>query len=117
MTVKDLGNHGIDLATAMENCADDEEIYTEVLQTFLEEGREKVRLFKELIEQKDYERYGIEGHGLKNAAITIGAVKLSNLGKSAEFACKEGNYAAIDGAHDLLICEYERVLDLISQIS
>lgn len=114
MHVRDLEGYGFNLSEAMELCINDEEIYREVLETFLEEGREKIPFMQELMNSKDYERYIIEAHGLKNAARQIGADELSEIGKASEFAGKAGEIDKLIEYHENLIDAYQETLDIIA---
>lgn len=116
MTISDLSSKGFNVEEAMEFCVDDEEIYLEVLETALEEGKEKVPLFKELLVNKDFDRYIIEAHGLKNAAKQIGCDNLSEIAKTSELSGKAGDIDAMVANHDALLEEYERVLEVIEQL-
>lgn len=97
-------------------CAGDEDIYMEVLEAALEEGREKIPLIRELYETKDYERYCIEVHGLKNAMKSIGAEKLSNAAKVQEFAVKENELQLVEDGVDALLREYQQVVDALEEL-
>ncbi|MCQ2524093.1 MAG: Hpt domain-containing protein [Lachnospiraceae bacterium] len=116
MQVSDLTNYGFDVASAMELCIDDEEIYKEVLEAFLEEGREKIPLFNELIANNDTDRYIIEVHGLKNAAKQVGATKLSDEAKDSELSGKEGKLDYIKEKNPMLVNLYQETLDVIAQL-
>lgn len=116
MQISDLENEGFNVEEALEFCVDDEDIYMEVLETALEEGREKVPLFVELMANKDFDRYIIEAHGLKNAAKQIGCDNLSEIAKTSEFAGKAGEFDKLIANHQPLLAEYERVLDVMSQL-
>ncbi len=116
MEIRDLERFGFNVAEGLELCADDEDIYKEVLETALEEGEEKIPFIEELMQQKDYTRYVIEVHGLKNAAKQIGCDKLSDMSKASELAGKAGDYATVDANHDAIIEEYKRVIDAIKQL-
>ncbi|MCM1122503.1 MAG: hypothetical protein NC416_07970 [Eubacterium sp.] len=115
-TINDLGNRGFDVEEGIVMCAGDEEIYLEVLEAALEEGREKLPFIKECYERKDYERYCIEMHGLKNAMKLIGADSLSETAKRQEFAVKENNLHLVDeGVEDVLI-QYQNVIDALEEL-
>lgn len=116
MQISDLESEGFNLAEALEFCADDEEIYLEVLETALEEGREKIPLFKELMESKDFDRYIIEAHGLKNAARQVGCDNLSEIAKKSELSGKAGDFDTMVANHETLLSEYERVLDVMAKL-
>jgi len=116
MEIKDLENYGFNVAEGLELCADDEDIYKEVLETALEEGMEKVPFMDELMANKDFERYTIEAHGLKNAAKQIGCDKLSEMAKTAEFAGKAGDTQALVDGHEALMDEYRKVNAVITRL-
>lgn len=116
MTINDLRAYGFNVDSAMELCIDDEEIYLEVLETALEEGREKLVLFQQLYDSGDFDRYTIEAHGLKNAARQIGADNLSDIAKASELDGKAGNIDAVKARHNELMGAYEEVVEVISQL-
>lgn len=116
MTVSELGDYGFNLEEAMELCVDDEEIYLEVLETALEEGREKVPFIEELMNNKNWDRYIIEVHGLKNAARQIGCDELSDMAKKSELAGKAGDFDTVIANHNGVIEEYNRVLGIIEKL-
>lgn len=116
MQISDLAQHGFNLEEAMELCIGDEEIYREVLETALEEGREKIPFIKQLMEDGDMDRYIIEAHGLKNAAKQVGADELSEIAKSSELEGKAGNIDFVKNNHEKLISSYEKMVEVISQL-
>lgn len=116
MQISDLANYGFDVEAAMELCINDEDIYREVLEAFLEEGREKLPLFDELIVNNDMDRYIIEAHGLKNAAKQVGAEELSEEAKDSELSGKEGKLDYVKEKNDKLVSLYKETLDVIEQL-
>ena len=115
-TIDDLVKRGFDVEEGIAMCAGDEEIYVEVLDAALEEGREKLPLIRECYEQKDFERYGIEMHGLKNAMKSIGAGKLSEAAREQEFAVKENNLQLIDEQVEDILAQYQSVVDTLEEL-
>ena len=115
-TIDDLGNRGFDVEEGIAMCAGDEEIYMEVLEAALEEGREKLPLIREYYEQKDFERYCIEMHGLKNAMKSIGANKLSEAAKEQEFAVKENNLQLVDDRVEDVLAQYRDIVDVLEEL-
>ena len=116
MQISELANYGFDVDAAMELCIDDEDIYKEVLEAFLEEGREKLVLFDELMANNDMDRYIIEVHGLKNAAKQVGAEKLSEEAKDSELSGKAGKIDYIKEKYPMLLNLYKETLDVIEQL-
>lgn len=86
--IEQLQLNGFQIAEALHFCAGKESIYRTVLETALEEGRQKLPLLKRLGEEQYLDRYYIEVHGLKNAAQTIGAARLFELAKQQCERCK-----------------------------
>ncbi|MCD7726026.1 MAG: Hpt domain-containing protein [Clostridiales bacterium] len=115
-TIDDLENRGFDVEEGIAMCAGDEDIYMEVLDAALEEGREKIPLIRQLYEEKSYERYCIEVHGLKNAMKSIGANHLSEAARTQEFAVKENNLNLVDEGVDALLTEYQQVVDALEEL-
>ncbi|MCH5260869.1 MAG: hypothetical protein J1F18_14000 [Lachnospiraceae bacterium] len=115
-TIDDLENRGFDVEEGIAMCAGDEEIYLEVLDAALEEGREKLPLIRECYEKKEFERYGIEMHGLKNAMKSIGANRLSEAAKEQEFAVKENNLQLIDEKVEDVLAQYQSVVDTLAEL-
>ncbi len=115
MQISDLSQYGINVAEAMELCIDDEDIYKDVLETFLEEGREKIPFMEDII-NSDMDRYIIEAHGLKNAAKQIGADTLSEEAKDSELSGKAGNLDHVKENHPKLMADYKAILDAVEQL-
>ena len=63
---------GTDIETALSYCADDEEIYVETVQDFIEDDRGSA--VNEAFIQEDIDSYHINTHALKNLCYTIGLV-------------------------------------------
>lgn len=90
-----------------------EENYKDILALFAQDGREKICRIAELFEQQKQKEYAIEVHALKSAAMSVGAVSLSELAKELEAVAKAG---ALDGTvqdeHEELLRLYEEVIDI-----
>lgn len=115
-TIDDLQNRGFDVEEGIAMCAGDEELYAEVLDAALEEGKEKIPLIRQLYEEKDYDRYCVEVHGLKNAMKSIGANHLSEAARVQEFAIKDNNLVLVDEGVDALLTEYQDVVDALEEL-
>lgn len=115
-TIDDLENRGFDVEEGIVMCAGDEEIYLEVLEAALEEGKEKLPLIRECYERKDYERYCIEMHGLKNAMKSIGANVLSEAAMKQELAVKENNLQLVDEGVADILTQYQNVIDALEEL-
>lgn len=116
MQISELKDYGFNVEEAMALCIDDEEIYREVLETALEEGKEKLVLLEDLMKAGDFDRYTIEAHGLKNAAKQIGADELSEIAKASEFDGKAGRIEEMKNRHALLMEKYHQVCEVIEKL-
>lgn len=116
MTVQDLADYGFNVDEALELCIGDEEILMEVLETALDEGKEKIPLMNELMANNDMDRYIIEAHGLKNAAKQIGADVLSETAKASELDGKAGNIDSMKARHQELMDLYQKTLDAMEML-
>lgn len=115
-TISDLEKRGFDVEEGIVMCAGDEEIYLEVLDAALEEGREKLPLIRECYERKDYERYCIEMHGLKNAMKSIGAGKLSEAAREQEMAVKEEQLSVVEEKAEDVLAQYRNVIEALDEL-
>lgn len=110
-----LEKQDFDIEQALQICIGDKDIYMEVLQTALEEGRRKLPIIRESVEKGDYDRYLIEVHGLKNAAKSVGAIELSGMAYDQEMAVRRGDTECALRGYEALLEKYNSVLDLIEE--
>ncbi len=101
----------IDKATGMGYCANNKEVYEEVLKSYYGQSDGYKKILKESFEAKDWQVYGVKAHGLKSSSLTIGAKELSELAKTHEFAAKEENEDIIRESYPQLMQMYEAVLN------
>lgn len=113
---EDLMSKGFDVQEGIKLCGGDEAIYMEVLWAAMEEGEEKIPLIRSAYEQKDYERYRIEVHGLKNAMRSIGAVYLSELAAQQEQAVKDMDLAEMEIGVEEMLTQYQFVVDALKEL-
>ncbi len=115
-TFEDLTNKGFDVQEGIKMCGGDEAIYMEVLWAAMEEGEQKIPLIRSVYEKKDYERYRIEVHGLKNAMRSIGANYLSQLAAEQEQAVKDENYPEMEVGVEEMLTQYRFVVDALKEL-
>ncbi|MBQ9142562.1 MAG: response regulator [Lachnospiraceae bacterium] len=92
-----------------------EEIYLDILDSYVQKGASKCLHIKSLFEQKDWKNYVIEVHALKSTSMSIGAVRLSELAKELEHAGKSGEYKFIEEKNESLLRLYEEVLEIVKE--
>lgn len=87
--------------------------YQDNLNTYLRNGEAYKKSLQLRYETEDWTNYIIEVHAIKSSSLSIGAVTLSELAKTLEFAGKEQNYDLIHTKQKNVIALYERVLEEI----
>ena len=114
LTVMERLGQFLDTATGMNYCCEDEEFYTSMLQTYLENSRfEEMQRF---FDEKDYENYRITVHSIKSTSLTIGAGELSEEAKKLEMAQKSGDIGYILENHDRVREQYGDTLKRIKAV-
>ncbi len=89
--------------------------YHDNLNTYLKNGEEYKESLQKRYEEEDWANYIIEVHAIKSSSLSIGAVGLSELAKTLEFAGKGEDYELIHARQQTLIGLYSRVLDEIEK--
>jgi CheY-like chemotaxis protein/HPt (histidine-containing phosphotransfer) domain-containing protein len=103
----------LDTATGMGYCMNDESFYLEMLAEYVKNDRSAE--LEKCFEKGDFQNYRIAIHSLKSTSLTIGAVRLSELAKSIEGACKEGNMDFVREQHGKCLADYKAILDKLSK--
>ena len=84
--------------------------YYENLYTYLKNGEGYRSSLQKRYDEEDWAQYIIEVHAIKSSSLSIGAVSLSELAKTLEFAGKEGKYDQIVAKQKSLMKLFGRVL-------
>lgn len=101
----------LDIKSAMEYCYNSEELYLNIINTYVEENRlEDIRNY---CKEKDFENYRIQVHALKSGSRTIGAGGLSEHALSLEMAAKNNDTEFILENNESLLDEYGSLLERI----
>lgn len=101
----------LDVKSAMEYCYNSEELYLNIINTYVEENRlEDIRNY---CKEKDFENYRIQVHALKSGSRTIGAGGLSEHALSLEMAAKNNDTEFILENNESLLDEYGSLLERI----
>lgn len=97
----------------LEYCADDEEIYLEVLEGYVEEDRREE--LEDLFAAENWPDYRVIVHSVKSTSLTIGAEELSEKAKALELAAADGDAAFVRSNHQDMIDTYTDILNKISE--
>lgn len=89
------------------------EVYYDNLSIYLKNGPKYKESLQKQYEEGNWSQYIIEVHALKSSSLSVGAVGLSELAKTLEFAGKEERYELIAAKQRSLMKLYERVLQEI----
>ncbi len=101
----------LDQEVGLEYCAQDEEIYREVLEGYIEEDRRAE--LAGFYESGDLKNYRIVAHAIKSTSLTIGATELSNKAKALEYAAADGDANFIKENNDEMVAMYSDILEKI----
>ncbi len=110
-----LQRNGIDTATGLMHCQEDEEIYVEILTEFFHEYPSRKGYLENYWQTKDWENYMIYVHSLKSSAKTIGAEELSDLAATLEIAAKETDIEVLEKEHGKAMRYYREAISAIKE--
>ena len=99
----------IDTDLGLEYCADDWEIYTEMLDIFAESREEEQAKMARALQEKNWKAYTTSVHALKSTSLSIGANHLSNQAKELETAGKAEEQQYIVDNHEAVMGLYDKV--------
>lgn len=104
----------LDVESALPYVGGDEDIFEEVVATYVEENKsDKVqKAFDEL----DWDNYRILVHGIKSTSYTIGANALGDEAKESEMCVKTGDFEGAKARHAQLMTDYKAMIDKISSV-
>lgn len=98
----------LDHSTGMLYCANDENLYREVLKSYA--GSSLFSKIVEYFDERDWNKYKIQVHSLKSSSLTIGATKLSELAREQELLVINGEHEKAAKNHNGLVKAYEELL-------
>lgn len=110
-----LASFGIDTSAGLLYCAGSEEFYIELLESFCEDSKDKIKTLKEAYESKDWKSYVITIHTLKGNLKTTGADALSNKAEGLQKAGENLDIDYIDSFHNEFLSEFDVVINYIRE--
>lgn len=99
----------LDTESALKYCCESEELYLEIIGTYLEE--DKIADITECMEKNDIDNYRILVHALKSSSRTIGANELSDKALELENAAKNRDTAFIAEHTQPVLEEYSALME------
>lgn len=106
---------GVDVDAGLSRCLDSVELYFDLLQTAVLEGKAKLHIIKEYIETGNIKSYMVEVHSLKSVAASIGAMELSDLAKRHEEEARAGHADFICDNGQELLDKYRQFIDSLEE--
>lgn len=97
----------------LEYCGNDEEIYREVLEGYVEEDRRNE--LAGYLESGDLANYRVVSHAIKSTSLTIGAVELSEKAKALELAAADNDIEFVRANNDEMVAMYSDILRRIQE--
>jgi len=101
----------LNVSMGMEFCVNDEGIYREMLEEFV--NGDKRKEMERAYANAEWSDYQMLAHSVKSTANNIGAEDLSEEAKSLELACKEGYMSYVRQNHDRVMNVYAALIDNI----
>ena len=103
--------HCLDIKAGLEYCADDSDIYIEMLQEFISSPLH--RNVESCYRNSDWENYCFYMHVLCDSSSAIGATGMAEKFQNLENACRESRMNVVHENHDLVMALHA---DLIREI-
>ena len=98
----------LDVKKGMDNCAYSEELYEDILRTFVSDSM--ADKLEKLFNEENWENYRIQIHALKGTARTIGDQMLSDRAMNLETAAKQMDIEYIKHNHSKVLKAYKELL-------
>ena len=104
----------VDVLIGLECCQMNEAIYRKKLMDFSSDHADVI--LNSYFKAEDFENYRILVRSLKSKALYIGAVEISSIAKTLEYACNEGDYDFVRSRHGELIQKYRQLMQIFKEL-
>ncbi|MBR6879565.1 MAG: response regulator [Clostridiales bacterium] len=111
-----LREKGLNVSSALVYSMNDEDLYRELLDSFVDTKAEKAASITKFHDEENWNDYKTFVHALKSSARTIGADRLSKMALDQENASRDGDVERIAMGYDMMMTEYSRVVSDISDV-
>lgn len=101
-----------DKAFAMEQAADDAELFQELLEIFKQACCDDLAAIKAGLDEGDAKRVYIAAHSMKGAAASLGMLTIKDLAQGMEMAARSGNLAVVHAGYEHLATLITHLQDL-----
>ena len=104
----------VDVLIGLECCQMNEAIYRKRLMDFSSYHADVI--LNSYFKAEDFESYRLLVRSLKSKALYIGAVEISSISKTLEFACNEGDYDFVRNRHGELMQKYRQLMQIFKEL-
>ena len=104
----------VDVLIGLECCQMNEAIYRKKLMDFSSDHADVI--LNSYFKAEDFENYRILVRSLKSKALYIGAVEISSIAKTLEYACNEGDYDFVRSRHGELMQKYRQLMQIFKEL-
>lgn len=104
----------IDKKLGLQYCANNEEMYQEMVSVYCSQGEKNLRNLSEYYDARDWQNYKIIVHSLKSTSVVVGAAGFSEKAKKLEAAAKEGNEDILLSESEEFFEEYKNILNILN---
>ena len=114
-TLKDMFPQ-LNIAIALSYCNDNQGLFRDILHIFYEDSPEQLDKLRQLWDEKNYKKFIIQIHTLKNQLLNIGYTKLAEDAKALELAAKENDSNFIEEHLVSFVNTYTKFLQQLERI-
>ena len=114
-TLKDMFPQ-LNITIALSYCNDNQGLFRDILHIFYEDSPEQLDKLRQLWDEKNYKKFIIQIHTLKNQLLNIGYTKLAEDAKALELAAKENYSNFIEEHLDSFVNTYTKFLQQLERV-
>ncbi len=113
--IEGLKKLGLDVDEGIVHCGYDKDFYIEMVGDYIADDS-RASVLSGYLNDKDWKNYKIQVHSLKSTSKTIGLMEIFEQARKLEEAAAGEDEAYITENHPLLIKEYDRMIQTISEV-
>ena len=103
----------LDIKAGLNYCADDEEIYVEMLQEYV--GSPLCRNVDTCYKNSDWDNYRFYMHVLYDSSVAIGAISMAEIFRNLETASRESRMKIVQDTHELAMALHAELIENIQR--
>ena len=103
----------LDVKAGLNYCADDEEIYVEMLQEYV--GSPLCRNVDTCYKNSDWDNYRFYMHVLYDSSVAIGAISMAEIFHNLETASRESRMKVVQDTHELAMALHAELIENIQR--